>query len=66
MTEVPGDFIPVPVGLLDNDPGLLPEVNMYLRAREPWSLVDEDIDCLEGRGSPQFWEDFMKRKHSDA
>lgn len=66
MTEVPGKFIPVPVGLLDEDPGVDPEVNMHLEAKAGWALVDEGIDCLEDQGSPEFWESFMKRKQSDA
>ena len=66
MTEVSGEFVPVPVGLLDDDPGRVPEVNMHLASRARWSLVDEDIDCLEDQGSPEFWESFMKRRQAHS
>ena len=66
MTEVPGAFIPVPVGLLDDGLDRMPEVNMHLRSKAPWALVDEDIDCLEDQGSSEFWESFMKRQQHDA
>ncbi len=66
MTEIPGDFVPVPVGLLDDDPGRMPQVNMHLGDKAHWAIVDEDIDCLEGQGSPEFWEEFMERQQSGA
>jgi len=62
MTDVPGEIVPVPVGLLDDDPGVRPEVNMHLDSRAQWALVDEDIECLKDQGTPAFWQAFMERK----
>lgn len=62
MTSIPGAFVPIPVGLLDEDPGLTPEVNMHLEARANWALVDENIHCLQDQGSPEFWARFGESK----
>lgn len=66
QTEIPGDFVPVPAGVLNENPGQLPEVNMHLNAKAPWALVDESIDGVEDQGSPEFWEHFMKRKQNNS
>ena len=66
MTEVDGDIVPVPAGLLDGDPGLEPEVNMHLNDRAQWALVDEGIHCLADQGTPEFWAGFAEAKQSDA
>jgi hypothetical protein len=66
MTEIDGDFVPVPVGLLDEDPGLEPEVNMHLQERPSWVLVNEKIHCLNDHGSPEFWAEFSEGKQGDA
>lgn len=65
MTSIPGAFVPVPAGLLDEDPGLAPEVNMHLDGRPQWAMVDEDIHCLQDQGSFEFWTEFGESK-SDA
>lgn len=66
MTDVPGDFVPVPTGTLNQDPGLNPEVNMHLDARARWSLVDEHIHCLQDHGTSEFWAEFSAKKGRDA
>lgn len=60
MTRVPGDLVPVPVGLLDESPDRLPEINMHLSDKARWALVDEDIACIQDQGSTEFWDSFMK------
>jgi hypothetical protein len=66
MTEVDGDIVPVPAGLLDEDPGLEPEVNMHLNDRAKWALVDEQIHCLLDQGAPEFWAEFAEAKRRGA
>jgi hypothetical protein len=62
MASLQGDFVPVPVGLLDEDAGLSPEVNMHLGRKARWALVDENIHCLEDQGTPEFWAGFAEAK----
>ena len=59
MTTLEGDVVPVPVGLLDVDPGLRPEVNIFLESRAEWAPVEDGIRGVSGRGTPEFWAEFM-------
>jgi hypothetical protein len=59
-------FVPVPAGLLVQDPGCSAEVNMHLSSKANWALVDNSIHCLNDQGSSEFWSSFMESKQSDA
>ena len=60
------NFVPVPAGLLLEDPGCSPAVNMHLASKSAWALVDDSIHCLNDQGSKEFWTSFMESKQGDA
>jgi ADP-ribosyl-[dinitrogen reductase] hydrolase len=60
LTEVPGDYVLVPVGLLNEDPNLKPEINMFMKERASWALLDEKIPCLQDHGSAEFWTEYTR------
>lgn len=66
MTEVEGNYVPVPVGLLNDEFDHKPEVNMHLNDKAGWALVDESIHCLADQGTQEFWATFAEAKQRDA
>lgn len=62
----PTGVVAVPAGLLDADPGVKPEINIYVGSKRGWAMLDESIESLPAEGSAEFWKQFMESKSRDA
>lgn len=60
------EVVAIPLGLLDADPGLKPEINIHSENSPSWYELDRGITTIEGQGSEDFWRKFMKEKGSDV
>ena len=64
ITTSSGQLVAVPAGLLDDDPGLNPEISMHTASKAPWDELDETIPAIPDQGSDDFWREFMRRQQS--
>ena len=56
------DIVPVHAGGLNDNPGVLPEVNIHLQSKAEWAIHDSGIACVADQGSTEFWTELMHRK----
>ena len=52
------ELVAVPAGLLDGDPGVIPEINIHSESAAPWHTFDRSMTSIEGQGSDEFWREF--------
>jgi hypothetical protein len=57
-----GELVAVPAGLLEDDPGIRPEISMHTSSKAKWDTIDESIPSTPGQGSDEFWREFMEQK----
>jgi hypothetical protein len=56
------EHVTVPAGSLERDPGVAPDVNIYIRSRVGWNEIDPSIPSFPDAGPPEFWGDFVRNK----
>jgi hypothetical protein len=55
-------MVAVPAGLIDDEFGVQPEINMHCASAASWHTLDKSITSIEGQGTDEFWKEFMMSK----
>lgn len=52
----------IPAGCLDEDPNVVPELNIFTASKAPWHSIDDSIPSAPDLGSAEFWTEFMANR----
>ena len=54
--------VTVPAGSLERDPGVKPEVNIFVRSKVAWNEIDPSIPSIPDGGTAEFWGELIRNK----
>lgn len=58
--EAADDHVILPVGGLDDDPGLRPAVHIFVASRAPWHAVTDDLPKFDERAPDDFFAPYLE------
>jgi hypothetical protein len=58
--------VTVPAGMLDGDPKMRPEINIFTASKAPWYSITDSLPCIADRGTEAEWRAVIapRRKRS--
>jgi len=51
--------VAIPVGALDQDPGVGPQINIFTANKAPWYTISDSLPSIPGQESQEFWLRFI-------
>ena len=71
-TDTQREFVEVPAGLLENDPGIKPDKHIFIEFLPSWDSISDDLpqftirDLVRERGSQELPVDFVTKSHYNS
>jgi hypothetical protein len=56
------EHVRVPAGALDDDPGRMPELNIFSASKAPWYTITDALPCFPDAGTEAQWREVMSRR----
>jgi len=56
----------VPAGVLDEDPGMKPEINIFTKSKAPWYTIADGLPSIADIGTEEQWRTLIAERRAAA